>query len=361
MELTRCLSSISNAGSYSEANQRAHQLRTETRTSDGSKATAVRLDRHLATNLGTASLSFATLARTNVLKPKLSVLSPVTKTTSPPRERLRRELSPLIIRAPRLSFIIGDTFVDSHVNINNIMNVGNMAINLRRYGRSSGNSTVVAAGTSKKQSPNLEEVLRQRISQGEIAPGTKLREIALAGEFGVNRARVRQALSSLEQRGLIERKPNQGAVVSTLDAAKLFQIYDIFEMLEGLCARLATQNADPESWSDLAELFDRPLGEAVESANYEALFNGIETYRRRVIEAAGNPMLAEFLAGIYDKTQVIIRRTLILPGRAEQSLREHRAIISAMRAGEAYEAERLKRENMRTARMFLEKYQKFVF
>jgi DNA-binding GntR family transcriptional regulator len=202
--------------------------------------------------------------------------------------------------------------------------------------------------------------LRQRISRGEIAPGTKLRETALAGEFGVNRARVRQALSTLEQRGLIERTPNQGAVVSTLDADKLFQIYDIFELLEGLCARLAAQNSDPESWRDLAELFDGPLGEAVTRADYEALFGGIETYRCRVIEAANNPMLADYLASIYDKTQVIIRRTLILPGRAEQSLREHRAIISAMQAGDAHEAERLKRENMRTARMFLEKYQKFV-
>ncbi|WP_165820034.1 GntR family transcriptional regulator [Microvirga sp. KLBC 81] len=219
---------------------------------------------------------------------------------------------------------------------------------------------MAAARQSKKESVNLEEILRQRISEGEISPGTKLRETALAGEFGVNRARVRQALGALEQRGLIERTPNQGAVVSSLDAAKLFQIYDIFELLEGLCARLATQNAEPESWDDLVELFDKPLGEAVASGNYETLFNGIETYRCRVIEVANNPMLADFLAGIYDKTQVIIRRTLILPGRAEQSLREHRAIISAMRAGDPYEAERLKRENMRTARMFLEKYQKFV-
>jgi len=219
---------------------------------------------------------------------------------------------------------------------------------------------VPAARQSRKESLNLEEVLRQRISRGEIAPGTKLRETALAEEFAVNRARVRQALNTLEQRGLIERTPNQGAVVSTLDADKLFQIYDIFELLEGLCARLATQNSDPAGWSDLAELFDGSLGEAVARADYETLFGGIETYRRRVIEAANNPMLADYLASIYDKTQVIIRRTLILPGRAEQSLCEHRAIISAMQAGDGYEAERLKRENMRTARMFLEKYQKFV-
>ena len=56
------------------------------------------------------------------------------------------------------------------------------------------------------------------------------------------RARIREAFSALEQRGLVERIPNRGAVVTRLDLSQVFHIYDLREVLEGLCARLATQN-----------------------------------------------------------------------------------------------------------------------
>lgn len=203
-------------------------------------------------------------------------------------------------------------------------------------------------------------ILRDRISRRDLLPGSKLRETELAKEFGVNRARVRQALFTLQQRGLVDHVQNRGASVASMDADKLFRIYDVFELLEGLSARLATQNAPGGSWDDLAKLFDKPMGKAVAECNYDTFFGGIETYRARVIKAAANPLLAEVLSSIYDQTQFIIRRVLILPKRAELSLAEHRAIISAMQRGDAAEAERLKLENMRTAREFLQKYQSFV-
>jgi DNA-binding GntR family transcriptional regulator len=207
---------------------------------------------------------------------------------------------------------------------------------------------------------DIEGILRDRISRREILPGAKLKEIPLAEEFGVNRARIRQALGVLEQRGLVDRIPNQGAVVATLNAASLFRIYDVFELLEGLCVRLAVQNSSPESWQDLVELFNRDLEEAVCKGDCEKMYLAVKTYRSRTIEAANNPTLSDFLTSIWDKTEVMIRRTLILPGRAEQSFREHAAIIAAMRTGDALKAEQLKRESMRAARQMLEKYQNFV-
>ena len=87
---------------------------------------------------------------------------------------------------------------------------------------------------------------------------------------------------------------------------------------------------------------------------------GYEVFRRRIIEAAANPLLAEMLDSIFEKTQVVIRRILILPGRADAGLREHIAVLEAMRRGDAEEAERLRRANMRSARAYLERYQKYV-
>lgn len=211
-----------------------------------------------------------------------------------------------------------------------------------------------------KTPPDIEGILRDRITRREILPGAKLKEIPLTEEFGVNRARIRQALGVLEQRGLVTRIPNQGAIVATFDAESLFKIYDVFELLEGLCARLAVQNSTPESWQDLVDLFSEPLASAIRSGDCEQMYVAVKTYRARTVEAADNPTLSDFLSSIWDKTEVMIRRTLILPGRAEQSFIEHKAIIAAMRAGDAEKAEQLKVDSMRAARKVLEKYKDFV-
>lgn len=213
---------------------------------------------------------------------------------------------------------------------------------------------------SKKLPPDLFQALRARIATQEIAPGAKLRENELAEEFGVPRTRVREALSALEQRGLVERIPNRGAVVTRLDPAQVFHIYDVREVLEGLCVRLATLRTAPESWQDLLDQFRGPMGRLIQEGNLDAYTAGYEAFRKRIIEAAANPLLAEMLDSIFEKTQVLIRRILILPGRAEVGLQEHIAVLEAMRRGDADEAERLRRANMRSAKAYLERYQKYV-
>lgn len=203
--------------------------------------------------------------------------------------------------------------------------------------------------------------LRRRIAAHEAAPGAHLKEHDLAAEFAVSRARIREALANLESRGLVERIPNKGAVVARLDLDQVYAIYDVREVLEGLSVRLATANTDPAGWQDLVDTFDAPMGRHVDDGNFEAFIAGYELFRRRVQEAAANPVLSEMLDSIYEKTAAIIRRIIILPGRAPVGLAEHRAVLSAMRAGDADEAERLRRHNMRSAKAWLAQYERFVF
>ncbi|MBE0549938.1 MAG: GntR family transcriptional regulator, partial [Rubrivivax sp.] len=204
------------------------------------------------------------------------------------------------------------------------------------------------------------DVLRHRIARQQVPPGSKLLEQDLAEEFNAPRTAVREAFSALEQRGLIERIPNRGAVVMRLDMAQVFQIYDTREVLEGLCSRLATQNAEPVSWQDLVDLFHGPMVGYAENADFDAFIAGYELFRRRSQEAAANPVLTQMLDSIYEKTQVLIRRIIILPGRAKVGLQEHQAVLLAMRRGDAEEAERLRRSNMRSAKECLTRYQKYV-
>jgi len=66
------------------------------------------------------------------------------------------------------------------------------------------------------------------------------------------------------------------------------------------------------------------------------------------------------LDSINDKTREIMRRIIILPGRAAEGLKQHRAVLAAMRKGDAALAEKLRRGNIRSSREYLERYQNFI-
>ena len=217
-----------------------------------------------------------------------------------------------------------------------------------------------AVAPSFNRIQEIVDILRDRIARQHVAPGSKLAEQDLAEEFDAPRTAVREAFSALEQRGLIERIPNRGAIVSRLDLPQVFHIYETREVLEGLCARLATRHAKPESWADLVELFDGPMAEYARQSDFDAFLSGYELFRRRSLAAAANPVVTQMLDSIYEKTQVLIRRIIILPGRAEVGLQEHRAVLDAMRAGDEEAAERLRRVNMRSAKDCLARYQKYI-
>jgi len=202
--------------------------------------------------------------------------------------------------------------------------------------------------------------LRERIARHTLPPGAKLLENDLAREFGVSRAKVRDAFGVLEQRGLIQRIPNRGAVVARLDLSQVFEIYAVREMLEGLCVRLAVERTRPSSWQDLVQVFGRPMETIVKRGEFEKYIANLDELRSRTLEAAGNGVLADMLDSINDKTREIQRRIIILPGRAAEGLEQHRAVLAAMRKGDAAGAEELRRANIRSSRAYLERYQSFV-
>lgn len=206
----------------------------------------------------------------------------------------------------------------------------------------------------------LVPALRERIARHALPPGAKLLENDLAREFGVSRAKVRDAFGALEQRGLIERIPNRGAVVARLDLSQVFEIYAVREMLEGLCVRLAVERAKPQSWQDLVQLFGRPMEAIVKHGEFERYIANLDKLRSRTLEAAGNGVLADMLDSINDKTREIQRRIIILPGRAIEGLQQHRAVLAAMRKGDAAKAEELRRANIRSSRDYLERFKNFV-
>jgi|SRR5690606_20974542 len=214
-----------------------------------------------------------------------------------------------------------------------------------------------------QQLPSLEnivETLRNRIVNQELPPGSKLRESVLTEEFNVSRPRIREAFGVLEDRGLIQRIPNRGAVVTRLEADEIFALFEVREVMEALAVRLATERTDPASWADLVERFGSPAESALQRGDLDFYIDCINLFRERTTIAAGNAILTDQMASFYDRTKVLIRRLVLVPGRAAQGLAQHQEILKAMSDGNAELAERLKRANIRSSRDSFAEYRKYL-
>lgn len=219
---------------------------------------------------------------------------------------------------------------------------------------------VVQLGSSNPRMEKLLMELRRRIVSQELLPGARLREQDLASEFGVSRARIRETFGILEERGLIERIPNRGAIVTRLEADKIKELFEVREVLEAQMVRLATEKTPPETWDSLIDLFGPSMDETLERNDFDAYAEANYQFRRQCISAADNEVLSNILDSLYDRTMVLIRRLVLVPGRAQEGIRQHREILAAMRSGKAEQAERLKRANIRSARDWFKNYQKYL-
>lgn len=204
------------------------------------------------------------------------------------------------------------------------------------------------------------ETLRERIVEGFYPQGMKLIEQQLAEEFSVSRPLLREILADLESQGLVEKKPNRGAMVRRVDSDSLLEIMEIREVLEGLAARLAARHSKPEDWDDLEKSFGEAAENMVENNEFEQFLALVATFRERMVKASKSEELSKQIYSLFAKITIVQRRVVILPGRMGQAIDEHRAVLKALKAGDEEEAERAKRLNLKSAREYLNKYKTWV-
>ena len=101
--------------------------------------------------------------------------------------------------------------------------------------------------------------LRERIASHALPPGARLREWDIATDFGVSRLSAREALDALVHLGFVERQPNRGVAVRRRGLSEVLRLFELREVNEGLCARIAAAGVSASSWDDLVQLFGAPM------------------------------------------------------------------------------------------------------
>jgi DNA-binding GntR family transcriptional regulator len=202
--------------------------------------------------------------------------------------------------------------------------------------------------------------LRNQMADHDIPPGARLREWDLATEYGVPRLVARDALDRLIQLGFADRQPNRGVVAHRFGIEELLRLYDMREVNEGLCARLAAHNARAEIWDDLIETFGDKMADIVERKDFDAYSTQYERLRARLITVADSPPLAALLERLNDMTRIVGRRMLLVSDRATHALNDHRAVLTALRAGDPCAAEQLRRATIRNVKEAVWRYHAFL-
>ena len=204
------------------------------------------------------------------------------------------------------------------------------------------------------ENPNLRdqayEIIKNMIILREITPGKKINEEYLAGEIQVSRTPIREALCRLENEGIVKIIPRRGAFVAELSETNVGEILLIREVLEGLVARLATENMDEKTLEKLRKALEK-IGAVPENERDLINYNRSEVdFHALLLDATNNQMLKSMMEMVNAHLQIIRLRTVVIPHRAKKTVSEHYRILKAIENRDADAAEKLMRQHVRSVR-----------
>lgn len=149
----------------------------------------------------------------------------------------------------------------------------------------------------------IKSILIERILDGKLQPGDRLKELRIAEEFGTSQAPVREAIRSLQALGYVEHKAHVGALVRTYTKKEIEDAYQIREALEAH-SLIMTDIESPE----FAEQLKLQLGkmhDAVQSGNVRAFTEADNQFHRAIIKCSGNGRMLEIWDSLRMQLQVI--------------------------------------------------------
>ncbi|MDB5501167.1 MAG: transcriptional regulator, GntR family [Tardiphaga sp.] len=175
-------------------------------------------------------------------------------------------------------------------------------------------------------------ILTKAVIKGQLLPGAKVVEAAIARELGISRAPVREAARLLEQQGLLISHPRRGFFVRKLEATDIDEIYDLRICVECHAGVLAAQNLTPAT----RDALQRQIDVLQETADLDDPARQVEEdykFHRMICEIAGSKRLLR----LFDDLASELRMVIGLIGRLYDDPRRiaetHQVVLDAIEQG----------------------------
>lgn len=180
------------------------------------------------------------------------------------------------------------------------------------------------------------EAIKGRILEGGLLPGEALSESEWAEALGISRTPVREAIQLLAQEGLVEVFPKRGTLVARLSVRDVRESFELRQAIEGFAARLAAERRTDEHVAAMHKALTAPGDDGYDS--------GVD-FHTVLVQASDNPCLEQVFATAEDRIDLASRLASSAASRHETDS-THQAILAAIEAGDADEAEAAMRRHL---------------
>ena len=180
----------------------------------------------------------------------------------------------------------------------------------------------------------VQSELERMILSGELAPGAKLTEVALAARLGVSRGPLREAFRMLEEAGLVRTEKNRGVFVRDVPLAEAIEIFDLRATMDELVGRRLAERITPVQLKEVRGLVDQ-MEQAVKAKDAHHYHRLNLHFHDRLVELAGNGKLTAIYRKLIKELSLFRRMNLADGGLLPVSAGEHRQIVKAIASGDA--------------------------
>lgn len=179
--------------------------------------------------------------------------------------------------------------------------------------------------------------LRNQILNGEIAPGTQLREEGLAARLGVSRTPVRTALKMLLSEKVLIKGQDRTLRVASVSSRDIEDIFLARKIVEAEIADLACRRGT-KTQIDRLRHYVLDEKSAYDSQNTVLIIHAERQFHGYIGEMSGNELLVSFQETVNNRVLLVLALSSTLEEEVGNALEEHRAIVKAIEEGDPSEA-----------------------
>jgi DNA-binding GntR family transcriptional regulator len=176
---------------------------------------------------------------------------------------------------------------------------------------------------------DIADVIREKIFQHQLKPGAWINEKEITQELEISRTPLREAIKVLAAEGLVTMKIRRGAYVTEVDNQDLGNIFEVISILEAQAAFDVATNASENELEQLDNIHTR-LEKAAADRDIDRFFELNQDFHDKIQEISGNRWMRKVISDLRQVLKLQRRNSLTKLGRLEQSLQEHRLILSAI-------------------------------
>jgi DNA-binding GntR family transcriptional regulator len=191
------------------------------------------------------------------------------------------------------------------------------------------------------------EAISELVLEGKVAPGSPLREQALAQSFGVSRNTVRETLRLLERQGLVRHHRHRGVTVSNLGEADVADLYRVRRILEPAGVE-AARRASPEAHEALADALAR-LEAALAEAEWPQVVEADIAFHAAIVGLVESPRLSATFEAIASEMRFALAILSVVSAEHRDPpplVAQHRAIFEAITGFRVRDGKRLVLEHL---------------